>query len=187
MRIVCLGDSHLARVRRDLTTLGPDVHNAAEGGASALDLLPQATRASIAVDDLVVVSVGTNDAAPWKHVPVTVFVESLLGCMRSVAARRWVYLTPPGVDEARLTGAGDRTNAVLDEYRDAAVAACDDVGARVVRPERVIGPLGAAAFVSDGLHLSGRAYDVVLPAIAEALHGRVARSGADGAGRTPTT
>jgi lysophospholipase L1-like esterase len=171
MRIVCLGDSHLARVRRDLPALGPDVHNAAEGGASALDLLPQATRAAVAADDLVVVSVGTNDAAPWKDVPVPVFAQSLLDCIHSVAARRWIYLTPPGVDEARLTSASDRTNAVLDEYRDAAVSACDDVGARVVRTERVIGPLGADAFVSDGLHLSGRAYGVVLPAIAEALHG----------------
>ena len=69
MRVVLLGDSHLARVRRDLLVLGPDVCNAAEGGASSLDLLAQATGAAVEEDDLVVVSVGTNDAAPWKHVP----------------------------------------------------------------------------------------------------------------------
>jgi hypothetical protein len=56
MRIVCLGDSHLARVRRDLPVLGPDVCNAAEGGASALDLIVQATSAGVREDDLVVVS-----------------------------------------------------------------------------------------------------------------------------------
>jgi len=170
MRIVLLGDSHLARVRRDLAVLGPDVCNAAEGGASALDLLTQATKAAVEEDDLVVVSVGTNDAAPWKQVPVTVFAHAVLCCMQSVPARRWVYVAPPGVDECRLTGSSDRTNAVLDEYRDAAVSACNEAGARVVRTERVIGPLGAGAFVSDGLHLSGRAYKVVLPAIAEAVH-----------------
>lgn len=49
--------------------VGPDVCNAAEGGASALDLLAQATRAAVDEGDLVVVSVGTNDAAPWKQVP----------------------------------------------------------------------------------------------------------------------
>ena len=169
MRIVCLGDSHLARVRRDLPALGPDVRNAAEGGASSLDLLAQATSAGVQEDDLVVVSVGTNDAAPWKHVPVPLFAEAVSGCMLSVPARRWVYVAPPGVDESRLTGSGDRTNAVLDQYRDAAISVCDGAGARVVRAERIIASLGPDAFVSDGLHLSGRAYKVVLPAIAEAL------------------
>lgn len=82
---------------------------------------------------------------------------------------RRVYVAPPGVDESRSRGSGDRTNAVLDEYRDAAITTCIDAGAGVVRTERVIAPLGAGAFVSDGLHLSGRAYKVVLPAIAEAI------------------
>ena len=172
MRVVLLGDSHLARVRRDLPLLGPDVCNAAEGGASSLDLLAQATTAAVEEDDLVVVSVGTNDAAPWKQVPVTRFAQAVMRCLQSVPARRWVYVAPPGVDESRLTGPGDRTNAVLDDYRGAAVSACVEAGARVVRTERVIRPLGTDAFVSDGLHLSGRAYQVVLPAIAESVHGR---------------
>ena len=170
MRTVFLGDSHLARVRRDLPVVGSDVCNAAQGGASAPDLLAQALEAAVEEHDRVVVSVGTNDAAPWKHVPVTTFARALLRCMHSVPARRWVYVTPPGVDEARLTGAGDRTNAILDEYRRAAVSVCIEAGARVVHTERLITPLGADAFADDGLHLSGRAYKVVLPAVAEAVH-----------------
>jgi lysophospholipase L1-like esterase len=169
MRTVLLGDSHLARVRRDLSLLGSDVCNAAEGGASSLDLLAQATRADVDVDDLVVVSIGTNDAAPWKHVPLTTFSQAVARCIQSVPARRWVYVAPPGVDESRLGASGDRTNAVLDQYRDAAISVCQEEGARVVRTERLIRELGAAAFVSDGLHLSGRAYDLVLPAIAETV------------------
>ena len=164
-----LGDSHLARVRRYVSVLGPEVCNAAEGGATSLDLVAQATKAAVEENDLVVVSVGTNDAAPWKHVPVTTFAQAVARCMQSVPARRWVYVAPPGVDESRLTGSGDRTNAVLDRYRDAAVSAGRDAGARVVRTEQLIQALGAAAFVNDGLHLSGRAYKVVLPAIAEAV------------------
>jgi lysophospholipase L1-like esterase len=169
MRVVCLGDSHLARVRRDLSALGPDVRNAAEGGASSLDLLVQAARAGVQSGDLVVVSVGTNDAAPWKRVPLAAFSRALSSCLQTVPAHRWIYLTPPGVDEARVQGSTGRTNAVLDDYRDAAIAACDDAGAHVVPTERIIGPLGAAAFADDGLHLSGRAYGVVLPAVADAL------------------
>ena len=170
MRIVFLGDSHLARVRRDLTLVARDVHNAAEGGASTRDLVAQATGAAVEDSDLVVLSVGTNDAAPWKQVPVPAFARALLHLMESVPARGWVYVAPPGVDEARLTGAGDRTNATIDAYRAAALAVCDDVGAGVVRTERVIEPLGAAAFVDDGLHLSGPAYKAVLRAIADAVH-----------------
>ena len=84
-------------------------------------------------------------------------------------ARGWVHLASPGVDESRLRGRGDRTNAVLDEYRDAAVSLFTDMGAGVVRADRVVRPLGADAFVGDGLHLSGWAYQLVLPAIAEAI------------------
>jgi lysophospholipase L1-like esterase len=170
MRIVFLGDSHLARVRRDLPTVGRDVCNSAEGGATAQDLMAQATRAAVEESDLVVLSVGTNDAAPWKQVPVKVFARAMLHCMESVPARRWIYIAPPGVDEDRLTGLGDRTNAILDDYRDAALSVCSDAGAGVVRTERVIESLGAGAFVNDGLHLSGPAYKVVLHAIAEAVH-----------------
>ena len=169
MRIVLLGDSHLTRVRRDPAAIGPDVHNAAEGGASSPDLLAQARRAGVREQDVVVVSVGTNDAAPWKRVPLDEFAALLADCIGSVPTGRRVYVAPPGVDESRLTGVGDRTNAVLDRYRDAAVAVCEQVGARVVRADHVIAPLGPGAFVDDGLHLGGRAYDLLLPAIAEAV------------------
>ncbi|WP_082587594.1 SGNH/GDSL hydrolase family protein [Nocardioides sp. Soil774] len=169
MRIVLLGDSHLARIRRDLAMIGPHERNAAEGGACALDLVAQARTAAVEQHDVVVVSVGTNDAAPRRQVPTAAYVRALLDCTRSVPARGWIYHAPPGVDESRLGGACGRTNATIDAYRDAAVTACDEAGVRVVRTERVIEPLGARAFVSDGLHLGGAAYGLVLPAIAEAV------------------
>jgi hypothetical protein len=127
MRIVCLGDSHLARVRRDLPVLGPDVCNAAEGGASALDLIVQATSAGVREDDL----------AGCRRVPLDRVGRPDERGPRPVPGRR--------------------------------VSVCDLAGTPVVRAERIIAPLGPDAFVSDGLHLSGRAYKMVLPAIAEAL------------------
>ena len=62
-------------------------------------------------------SVGTNDAAPWKQVPLAEFEQALSTLMRSYSPRGWVFVAPPGVVEERLTGAPDRTNAVIDEYR----------------------------------------------------------------------
>ena len=173
MRVVLLGDSHLARVRRDLHRIWPEVCNAARGGSRARDLLPQAASATVTGSDVVVMSVGTNDAAPWKQVPVESFADLLLECLQSAPAGRRIYLAPPGVDEQRLTGPRDRTNATIDEYREAAISACSEAEARVVRTDRVIEPIGSGAFVDDGLHLSGPAYQLVLPAIAEAVRAAV--------------
>jgi lysophospholipase L1-like esterase len=75
-------------------------------------------------------------------------------------------MTPPGVDESR-PGAGDRSNAVVAGYRDAATAVAESHAARLLDTRSLLAPLGAAAFASDGLHLSGAGYRLLLPALAE--------------------
>lgn len=169
MRTVLLGDSHLARVRRSLPLLGDGVVNGARGGATALDLRAQLLAVDPSAEDVVVVSVGTNDAAPWKQVPLDRFRSALRDCLAPGVVRGWVYVAPPGVDEARLGGPRDRTDAVVDAYRDAALAVVEQVGAVVVRADLLVAPLGAGAYVDDGLHLSGPAYRLLLPAVAEAV------------------
>lgn len=169
MTTVLIGDSHLARVRRDLAILGTRVRNAAVGGSSSLGLLEQAASARVGGEDVVVVSVGTNDAAPWKRVSLADFLHALSSCLRSVEAGGWVYVAPPGVVEARLTGHGDRTNAAVDQYRAAAIAAFREAGAHVVRADLLVGPLGASAFAADGVHLNGAGYRALLPAVASAI------------------
>lgn len=169
VRVVLLGDSHLARIRRDLHLVAPQVHNAAVGGACATDLLGQAHRADVGPGDVVAVSVGTNDSATWRQVSLAEFVEAVSACVGSVPANRWVYLAPPGVDEVRLASSSGRSHARLDRYRAAAMSVFADVSAAVVRTDRVIEPLGAEAFADDGLHLSGAGYGLVLPALAEAV------------------
>jgi hypothetical protein len=42
------------------------------------------------------------------------------------------------VVEGRLTGARDRTNAVIDEYRLAAIEVGEEVGRRVVRTDLML-------------------------------------------------
>jgi lysophospholipase L1-like esterase len=165
---VLIGDSHLARVRRALSILGDDVRNAAVGGASSLGLLDQAASAGAGEHDVVVVSVGTNDAAPWKGVPLIGFERTLTAFLSSVTAHGWVYVAPPGVAETRLNRSGDRSNRVMDDYRTAAIKAFEEVGARVVRTDLLVGPLGDSAFAPDGLHLNAAGYRALLPAIADA-------------------
>jgi lysophospholipase L1-like esterase len=165
VRIVLLGDSHLARIQRRLPGIGENVLNAAEGGATVLHLEGQADGADLTGSDVVVVSVGTNDAAPWSNVSVADFRRVLSRFVRSEPAGAWVILLPPGVDEARL-GPRDRTNAVVDEYREAAAAVAASHSARLLDTRPMLAQLGTAAFAKDGLHLSGAAYRLLLPALA---------------------
>jgi lysophospholipase L1-like esterase len=169
VRIVLLGDSHLARIRRELPRLGENVLNAAVGGATVRDLGKQAADAGLTATDVAVVSVGTNDGAPWKAVPVDAFRRQLGTFLASSDARRWVVVTPPGVDEERLKAHGDRTNAVLNAYRGATVAAAQAASALLVDSADLLRPLGSRAFSDDGLHLSGEGYRRLLPALAAAV------------------
>lgn len=168
VRTVLMGDSHLARLRRELRGFPGDVRNAAEGGASSRDLPRQAGAVDVQASDVVVLSVGTNDAAPWTHIPVSEFAQSLSMLVASHAPRGWVLVAPPGVVEERLTRAPDRTNAVIDEYRRAAIEVCEEVGGRVVRADLLLESLEEKAFAEDGVHLSGAGYRVLVPAIVSA-------------------
>ena len=169
MRIVLLGDSHLARIRRRLAHLGDDVVNAAVGGATVHDLIPQATAAAIGRGDVVLVSIGTNDAAPWRKVPVDVFRHALERFLGSSGADSCVVLLPPGVIEESLDGRADRTDALIEDYRAAVTSAAAGAGADVVDVRAELFAMGPSTFAGDGLHLSGEGYRVLLPALNAAL------------------
>jgi lysophospholipase L1-like esterase len=145
----------------DLVRLGDDVLNAAVGGSSSRDLQGQAASVAWRTDDRAVLSVGSDDAAPWKQVPLQEYVDRVSALLAAVPALQ-VYVAPSGVVEDRLTGDPDRTNAVMDAYRDAAIAVCEAADVRVLRADRALAHLGTAAFAVDGLHLSGEGYDVLL-------------------------
>lgn len=132
------------------------------------DLLRQADAVGVHDADSVVVSVGTNDAAPWKQVPVSEFAQALSVLVVSHSPRGWVFVAPPGVVEERLTGACDRTNAMIDEYRLAAIEVCEEAGGQVLRTDLMLEPWGAEAFAPDGVHLNGTGYRVLVPAIRSA-------------------
>lgn len=168
MRIVLAGDSHLAYVRRDLHRIGPDVANLAVGGAVVTDVRRQLTSGpfgpgSPVSADVVVVSVGTNDAATYPGVPLPAFASALDELVAAVRPGRWLYVAPPGLAG---DGADDfgRSNDRLASY--AAVAAAR-FGA-VIDSRALLAPLGDRAYAYDGLHLSGAGYDALLPALAAA-------------------
>lgn len=174
MTILLLGDSHLARLRtqggqdRLESLLGAPVDNRAVGGSTVRALALQADGLELSSYDAVVVSLGTNDAAPWGAVPLEDFRSGAAALVDGGRGARWVALTTPGVDGARTPDEG-RSNGLMARYADALAAVVEDAGGVTVRSRAVLSPLGSDGFVDDGFHLSASAYDLLLPAIAEAV------------------
>jgi lysophospholipase L1-like esterase len=167
--MLLLGDSHLARIRRArLRRLeaagGHRVSNVAIGGASVLELDDQLDGAPSAA--VALVSVGTNDAAPWKQVPLETFARTLAGALPRVPASRLVYVGSPGVAEERLAGANDRTNARLREYVDVAAETVRAYGGEFLDTAALLARVDDDVFEDDGVHLNKAGYDVLLAALA---------------------
>jgi lysophospholipase L1-like esterase len=171
-RVVLVGDSHLAHLGpapEGLDLPGVDgVLNVAEDGAAAGHLLDQVRRAGVTADDVLVVSVGTNDATPGRPRAVDEFTETLRFLLDEVAPARAVLLVPPGVDEDRQTD-DEHTNWGVAAYAERAAALFGAAGAQVVEAWVLLAPLRERAFADDGLHLSEAGYDVLLPALREAV------------------
>ena len=138
--------------------------NVAVGGSVARHLSGQLASALVGPDDVVVVSIGTNDAADLTPLSAADFEAALDGVVRrEPGPRRWVYLAPPGVLDDR-PGALGRTTAGVTSYAALAAARFDTV----IDTPALLAPLGPSAFLADGVHLTAAGYDVVLPAIAAA-------------------
>ncbi len=183
-RVPLLGDSHLARIRgvhlRALReAVAVPMINAAAGGATSADLRAQVRGIAFEVS-AAVVSVGTNDAAPWKAVRLDDFGTNLLQSLDLLSCPA-VLLTPPPVDEQRLENRpNERTNAVMATYAARVMAIAAERGCHVVDTAAVLHAVGEDWHDSDGLHINAVGYQALVPAIAEALRAAVAARPAAG-------
>ena len=156
--LLLVGDSHLAEtttrdvvpVAARLRRLGWELTSLAVGGLdtrAALELLPNPLPAA----DATVVSFGSNDAAPWKQVPLDEFTTGYAEILGRVTSPVTVVLGPPPVREDRDDARG-RTNVVLDVYSAAARQAAESSGAQFLDLREVLDP--ATDLDKDGLHLA---------------------------------
>ncbi|RIX28029.1 NUDIX domain-containing protein [Amnibacterium setariae] len=172
-RVVLLGDSHLAKLDqaasdrlRETQPDRPLIVNRAVGGSSVLDVLSGVEPDPVLPRDVSVLSVGTNDYAPWKRVPLDRFTRAVGAVLDRLRLGRVIVLLPPEVDEARQRSAGRtliRTSVDRAPYADAVRAASARVGATVVEIPR------EATAGADGVHLDADGYDVLLDLLARAL------------------
>lgn len=173
--LILVGDSHLARfdlgrLERLASALGGRVlvHNHAVGGANSVDLVQRAPVEAATRGALFVVSVGTNDLAPWKRVPLTEFSANAGRLLEALGGRRSVVLLPPAVDEAsqaRAHGELGRTNTLVGEYGKILAEVAHDAGSVVVDLAALLAGKRDVHEV-DGVHLNADGYAVVIPAIA---------------------
>jgi len=163
--VLLLGDSHLARVD-NVGRIGPQVTNRAVEGSIAAQLEGQLAGLDLDEYDVVVISIGTNDAAPWRDLTLPEFTSAIRDALTRIGDKRTVFMRSPGVE----TGVrGEELRLRMAEYAEAAASLFTRAGGEVINTPQLLAPLGAAAFNDDGLHLTARAYDVLLPAVAHAI------------------
>ncbi len=173
-RIVLVGDSHLAkfdsaRIRRLRSAVddGAEIVNLAIGGSTAIDLVSHLERATLLPDDRFVVSIGTNDLAPWKQVPIDRFHAALTTALQLIQPRGGVLLVPPPSDMRAQVAARPtaiRTAADRAPYADAVRALARQHGACTIELSDQE-PMHSA----DGVHLNDHGYDLLIDLVARAL------------------
>jgi lysophospholipase L1-like esterase len=165
-----LGDSHLtAKSSRGITKLDPrlrdagwDVKNYAVGGLTTREALD--SLAGVSPGGPSIFSFGTNDAAPWKQVPLDEFGRNYEQLLRTCAGEI-VVVGPTPVTEKL---AWPRTNALQRRYSDAAAAVTADVGGAFIDTIELLSD-PEPVLLEDGVHLTDLAYEKLAEAVLAAL------------------
>jgi lysophospholipase L1-like esterase len=173
--IVLFGDSMLGRYTRprieqleQRVGQGAVVVNCAAGGWTSDEGLRRAALVARIRPDVVVLSFGANDCRPDLRVDRARFGANLTAITAAFRPGTAVGFLPPSMIEQDGVGPGGRTNADLAGYRD---LLADAVRGRVLDTDAALGPMSAAGTPvhEDGLHLTGAAYRLVTPALADVV------------------
>lgn len=149
-----------------------DVYNCATGGWNSDDLVKKAPFISKLKPDVVLISVGTNDASPWKLVELKRFSDNLQHIAEAFNGVRAVFFPPPPVNERRRPPGKEISNATMQTYNQAVIDFCNEQGLEywdswdglltyIDRPDD--------PHNEDGVHFSDEGYEVVLSNLARAV------------------
>ncbi len=156
--LLLVGDSHLTDTStREVWNLGPrmracgwDVTTCAVGGLTTRAALELAEPDGFY--DWSVFCFGSNDAAPWKGVPLPEFADNLTQLVMRASGRR-VLLGPPPVSSA--AEASGRTQDLINNYSEAAAQVAADWSAMFIA---LVEFLGQGDLSEDGVHLNDNGY-----------------------------
>jgi lysophospholipase L1-like esterase len=170
-KLVLYGDSLFARVRKpgilmfEVTMPGYDVYNCANGGWDSSDCLKKAPYIAKLEPDVLVISLGANDAAPWKLVPKETFIRNIPEIFAHFPKSKIIYFLPPPINDVKVKNSGKNlTNQDIKNYHDAAKKVCEDNNVAYINSFEIFKPLldaGQDYHVEDGIHLSDQAYEII--------------------------
>lgn len=175
-KIVLFGDSLFGRCGVDLitqleTTLGneSDVYNCAFGGMNSEQALAKANYIASLRSDVVLISLGTNDASPQRKVLLDQFSSNVLEIIDAFGAPKVIFFPPPPVKIKDKT-ADEQANQEIEKYNKAIVQACVDKGAKYIDSWPLFRSLldsGTDYHAEDGVHFDQIGYDALFAAVKE--------------------
>jgi lysophospholipase L1-like esterase len=179
-KLVLFGDSLFGQlgkhriVNMETALPGYDVYNCAAGGWDTNDCVKKAPYIAKLEPDVIVISLGTNDAAPWKQVPLDAFITNIPKIFAAFPSSKLIYFLPPPVNENKTPEEKKGlNNEVLKQYHDVAKQVCKEHGIAVLSSWEAFKPLldnGNDYHVEDGVHLNDDAYDTINTQLAKLIH-----------------
>jgi lysophospholipase L1-like esterase len=164
MRVLMLGDSHLARLGPYGWTTARETVNRAVGGAVSTQLFDQLGDLDPGAFDTILFSVGTNDAGSLP-VPLPDFLANVRTLLDRLAGTPVVFVASPGTDPRAV----EYDDAHIARYADEAAALVRSAGGAVLDTRRLMAPLGRRGRMADGLHISKAGHAVLIPALRRAV------------------
>lgn len=178
-KLVLFGDSLLANFDKELlikleSKLSDfDVYNCAVGGWDTNDGVKKSAYISSLKPDLIVIGFGTNDAAPWKQVPLEQFGKNINIILDNFSDSRVIYFLPPPVNENKESKGEKRSNETMRRYHDLAKKICLDKKVGVVDSWTIFIPMveqNHEYHIEDGLHLNDFGYDTLIDSLAKVIN-----------------
>lgn len=179
MKVVLFGDSLFGQFGKNrimkLETAVPvaDVYNCAAGGWDSNDCVKKSPFIAKLNADVIILSLGTNDASSWKLVELAVFKNNLSKIIETFAGSKIIYFLPPPSDESKQTPDRVRANHTTKQYYDTAKRICEEKGVLTINSWDIFMPMlerGEVYHIEDGTHLDEHAYDIVISEIANMLN-----------------
>lgn len=149
-----------------------DIYNCATGGWDSNDCAVKAPYIASLKPDAVIISVGTNDAAPWKQVPIETFEKNLNSILDSFKNSKIVFFPPPPVNEHKQKGEQRRTNELMQKYFDTVKEACSKRSVAYIDSWAIFNPLleeGQDYHVDDGVHFNDEGNDLLTDYLVKVL------------------
>lgn len=151
-----------------------DVYNCAAGGWNTNDCLKKAPYIAKLEPDVLVISLGTNDAAPYKAIPLETFAENLPKIFAQFPKSKIVYFLPTPVDENKQSNRPGKEimNRDVKLYHDRAKEICEQQGVAYLDSFKIFKPMldrGEEYHIEDGVHFTDVAYEIIATELAKLI------------------